>query len=400
MTGGHGGGETARISRLRPVIAGLGMTELGKVYGRSAAQFAADAIRLAAADAGLALVEIDGLLTSSGLAGGVGLGLQRDLGLRDLRLLAEIQAYGSSACAMVQYASMAVSAGMADVVACVFADTPLREKSAAGSAYADASRQARGWRGLSAASGIASANTLYALAARRHMLAYGTSCEHFGAIAVAQRDWAALNPLAQLRAPIDLADYLGSRWIAEPFRLLDCCLVSNGGVAVIVTSAGRAAALRQPPVHVLGWGQAHPGYAMARGCDFGLVSGAATSGPAALRMAGVTLADIDVAELYDCYTYTVLITLEDYGFCAKGDGGPFVASGVLGPGGSLAVNTGGGQLSSYYLWGMTPLSEAVIQARGQAGQRQRSRSDLVLVSGNGGVLDHHATLVLGRNPAQ
>jgi acetyl-CoA acetyltransferase len=239
---------------------------------------------------------------------------------------------------------------------------------------------------------------MYALAARRHMLAYGTTCEQLGMIAVAQRAWAALNPLAQLREPISLDDYLGSRWIAEPFRLLDCCLISNGGIAVIVTSAERAAELRQPAVHVLGWGQAHPGYTMARGSDFGLVSGATQSGPAALKMAGVTLADIDVAELYDCYTYTVLITLEDYGFCAKGEGGAFVQSGVLGPGGPLAVNTGGGQLSSYYMWGMTPLSEAVIQARGQAGQRQRPRSDLVLVSGNGGVLDYHSTLVLGRDP--
>jgi len=382
----------------RPVIAGLGMTALGKVYGRSAGQFAADAVRLAADDAGLALSDIDGLLTSSGLSGGVGLGLQRDLGLRDLRLLSQIQAYGSSAGAMVQYASMAVAAGMADVVACVFADTPLRENRPGGSAYADPSRAGRGWAALMAASGIVGANTMYALAARRHMLAYGTTCEQLGMIAVAQRDWAALNPLAQLREPISLDDYLGSRWIAEPFRLLDCCLISNGGIAVIVTSAERAAGLRQPPVRVLGWGQAHPGYTMARGSDFGLISGAAQSGPAALKMAGVTLADIDVAELYDCYTYTVLITLEDYGFCAKGEGGAFVQSGVLGPGGSVAVNTGGGQLSSYYMWGMTPLSEAVIQARGQAGQRQRPRAELVLVSGNGGVLDYHSTLVLGRDP--
>jgi acetyl-CoA acetyltransferase len=111
-------------------------------------------------------------------------------------------------------------------------------------------------------------------------------------------------------------------------------------------------------------------------------------------MAGVGLADIDVAELYDCYTYTLLVTLEDYGFCPKGEGGPFAASGVLGPDGKVKVNTGGGQLSGYYMWGMTPLSEAVIQARGQAGRRQVPRHELILVSGNGGVLDHHCTLVL------
>ena len=378
-----------------PVIAGLGMTEIGRVYGRTAAQFAAGAVRLAAADAGLALGDIDGLLVSAGSTGGVHLGLQRDLGLPDLKLLIRMQAYGSTAAAMVQFASMAIQAGMAGVVACVWADDPLRPGRSAAAAYGRTARVPAGWPGLVGASGILGPNPMYALAARRHMAKYGTSNEDLGSIAIAQRDWAALNPLAQLREPITMADYLAARWIAEPFRLLDCCLVSNGGEAVIVTAADRAASLAQPPVHVLGWAQRHPGHFLRRDDDFGLVSGAARAGPAALAMAGVTLADIDVAELYDCYTYTVLITLEDYGFCAKGEGGPFVSSGVLGPGGTLKVNTGGGQLSGYYLWGMTPLSEGIIQARGQAGERQAPAHDLVLVSGNGGVLDHHATLVLG-----
>jgi acetyl-CoA acetyltransferase len=375
-------------------IAGLGMTEMGKVYGRNSAQFAADAVRLAAADAGLALSDIDGLLTSSGISGGVGLGLQRDLELTDLRLLSEMQAYGSTAGGMVQLASMAVEAGMADVVACVWADAPLTRGRPSGDSYGGAGRAQPGWRGITAASGIAGANPMYALAARRHMNTYGTTSEQFGHVAIAQRQWAAMNPIARFREPITMADYLGSRWIADPFRLLDCCMVSNGGIAVVVTSAERAAALAQPPVRVLGWAQSHPGHSLGRSDDFGLVSGAARSGPAALAMAGVGLADIDVVELYDCYTFTVVITLEDYGFCAKGEGGPFVASGVLGPGGKLKLNTGGGQLSSYYMWGMTPLSEAIIQARGQAGERQADQHELVLVSGNGGVLDHHSTLVL------
>ncbi|WP_062357726.1 thiolase family protein [Herbidospora yilanensis] len=374
---------------MNAVIAGLGITEMGKVYGRTAPEFAADAVRLAVDDAGLALADVDGLLTNTGITGDVGLGLQRDLGLRDLRLLSEVQAYGSSAGAMVQYAAMAVMSGMASVVACVFADAPLKEPGAgAGAAYAGLTTT--GWRGLAAASGIYSANTMYALAARRHMRTYGTTSEQLGHIAVAQRAWAALNPLAQMRDPITLADHQSSRWIAEPFHLLDCCLVSNGGVAVIVTTADRAADLNQPPVRILGWAQTHPG----NDEQLGLVSGAAISGPAALKMAGATIADIDVAELYDCYTFTALLSLEDYGFCAKGEGGPFAASGALGPGGSLAVNTGGGQLSSYYMWGMTPLSEAVVQARGQGGDRQAPRNDLVLVSGNGGLLDHHSTLIL------
>jgi acetyl-CoA acetyltransferase len=380
------------------VIAGLGLTELGKVYGRKPAQFAAEAVRLAAADAGLPLAGLDGLLTSAGVSGGVSLRLQRDLGLGELRLLSEMNAFGATAGAMVQLASLAVESGTAEAVACVFADAPLREDRGAGAAYSSAAPVPKGWPGLLAAAGIAGANPLYALAARRHMERYGTTSEQFGAIAVAQRAWAAMNPLAQLRAPLTLAEHQSSRWIAEPFHLYDCCLVSNGGVAVIVTTAERAAGLRQPPVHVLGWAQAHPGRYLRRDDNFGLVSGAAQAGPQALAMAGVKLSDVDVAELYDCYTFTVLISLEDYGFCQKGEGGPFAASGALGPGGTLRLNTGGGQLSSYYMWGMTPLSEGIMQARGQAGQRQAARRDVILVSGNGGVLDHHATLVLSPQP--
>jgi acetyl-CoA acetyltransferase len=369
------------------------MTSLGKVYGPTSAQFAAEAVRLAVADAGLRLADVDGLLTSSGVSGGISIDLQRDLGLTELRLLSHMQSYGSTAGAMVQFASMAVQSGMASVVACVFADSPLQPERSAGAAYGSR-RAPAGWWGLLGASGVVGANPMYALAARRHMERYGTTSEQLGHIAVAQRAWAALNPAAQLREPITLADHQESRWIVEPFHLLDCCLVSNGGIAVIVTTADRAAALAQPPVHVLGWAQSHPGRYLRRDPEFGLVSGAASAGPAALAMAGIDLADVDVVELYDCYTFTVLLTLEDYGFCPKGEGGPFAASGVLGPAGKLRLNTGGGQLSGYYMWGMTPLSEAVMQARGQAGARQAPEHDIVLVSGNGGVLDHHATLVL------
>jgi acetyl-CoA acetyltransferase len=383
----------------RPVVAGLGITELGKVYGRTAAQFAGDAVRNAVADAGLRLSDIDGLLTSAGVTDGVNLSLQRDLGLTDLRLLSEMQAFGSTAAQMVQYASMAVATGTAEVVACVFADNPLKEDRGGGAAYGTAAQTTAGWMGLLAAGGVIGANSMYALAARRHMMTYGTTSEHLGRIAVAQREWARLNPLAQMRKPMTLEDHQASRIIVDPFHLFDCCLVSNGGIAVIVTTAERAAHLAQPPVHVLGWGQSHPGHFLRRSDDYGLVSGAAQSGPAALAMAGLSVDDVDVVELYDCYTFTVLISLEDYGFCQKGEGGPFVASGVLGPNGKLAVNTGGGQLSSYYLWGMTPLSEGIIQARGHGGERQVADHDVVLVSGNGGVLDHHATLVLSPHPA-
>jgi acetyl-CoA acetyltransferase len=376
-------------------IAGLGITAMGKVYGRSTADFALDAVQRACEDAGLAVSDLDGLLTNAGLTPGLGLPLSRDLGLRDLKLLSEVQGYGSSAGTMIAMAAMAIQAGSATTVACVFADAPLKEGKAAGAAYQNAAPKAAGFSTLPGAVGLYGANPYYALAARRHMEQYGTTSEQLGAIATSTRAWAALNPLAQMRTPITIEDHQASRMVADPLHLLDCCLVSNGGVAVVVTSAERAADLAQPPVHVRGWAQAHPGYVMERGSSFGLVSGAAQSGPAALEMAGVTLDDVDVREIYDCYTYTTLITLEDYGICGKGEGGALAESGALAPGGSLPTNTGGGQLSSYYMWGMTPMSEAVIQARGQGGERQVDKHDVVLVSGNGGVLDYHSTVVLG-----
>jgi acetyl-CoA acetyltransferase len=379
-------------------IAGLGMTELGRVHGRSPRRFAADAVRLAVADAGLSLADLDGLLVSSGMSGSPGVELARTLGLRDLRLLTAMNSFGATAAAMVAYAAAMVAGGTASAIACVFADAPLRPERPAGAAYHRDADEWRGYSGLRAALGFRSVSAYYALAARRHMERYGTTSEQLGAIAVATREWAGGNPRAQLREAITLRDHQESRWVAEPLHLLDCCLVSNGGVAVVVTSGERARDLARPPAYVWGWGQGHPGRPLGRGGDFGLITGAAQAGSAAMTMAGVTVDDVAQCQLYDCYTYTVLVTLEDYGFCAKGEGGPFAASGALGPGGSLPTNTGGGQLSSYYMWGMTPLSEAVIQARGDGGERQAPRNDLILVSGNGGILDHHSTLIVGPHP--
>jgi acetyl-CoA acetyltransferase len=388
----------------RAAITGLGITEMGRVYGRSTAWFAGEAIRLAVEDAGLRKDEIDGLLVNQGvtpLPGMGGLDLQNHLGLTDLRLLAGMNAGGATAGIMVQYAAMAVAHGLANHVLCVFADAPLREGRGGGAAYGGGGGavQPRGMGGLYAAFGVFGVNAQYALAARRHMGMYGTTNDHFGAIAVAQRQWATMSPHAQQREPITIEDYHASRWVAEPLHLLDCCLVSNGGVAVIVSSAERARHLRQPPAYIWGMAQGHPGDLRRAGWDVETQTGAPIARELAFRMAGVGVEDVDVCQVYDCYTYTVLVTLEDYGFCPKGEGGPFVADGKLGPGGALPTNTGGGQLSGYYMWGMTPLSEGVVQARGQGGERQAPKHDVVLVTGNGGILDHHCTLILSPHPA-
>src|SRR6266581_6272267 len=374
-------------------IVGLGVTPMGKIYGRSASNFAAEAVKLALDDAGLQKEQVDGLLINANLSAEMGPMLQMTLGFEDLSLMNVMNAYGSTAGTMIQYASMAIEEGLANVVVLLYADAPLVPSRGSGSSYAGGGGRA-GMTTLTSAYGYYGANPGYALAARRHMHLFGTTSEQLGAIAVSQRKWAQMNPWAQMRKPMTLEDHQNSRFIVEPLHLLDCCLVSNGGVAVILTSAERAKTLKQPPVYVLGLGQGAPGDNQRTDREPGIYTGARRSGEKALQMAGIELKDIDICELYDCYTYTVLVTLEDYGFCKKGEGGAFVADGKLGPRGTLPTNTGGGQLSAYYMWGMTPLSEGVIQARGQGGERQVPEHDLVLVSGNGGILDHHSTLVL------
>jgi acetyl-CoA acetyltransferase len=384
-------------------IAGLGQTRQGKVYDRSYMGFAVEAVELALADAGLAREDLDGLLLNPGLAwGNAAMGsfmLQQALGLRDLKLQATMNIGGATAGAMIQHAALAIAAGMCTTVACVFSDRPLKspeeQKSRSGAKEGSAASYAFA-RGLDAAYGQFGVNAMYALVARRHMHTYGTTQDHLGAVAVAQRRWANMNPAAQLHdVPLSLADYHASRWVVEPFHMLDCCLVSNGGVAVIVTSAERARTMRKPPVYIWGMGQGHPGGDPAEN----LVSGAPLASRTAFAMAGIAPSDVQVCELYDCYTFTALVTLEDYGFCAKGESGPFVAAGHTAPGGTLPVNTGGGQLSSSYMWGMTPIAEGIVQARGEGGERQVPRRDVVLVSGNGGLLSTHTTLVLSPLPA-
>ncbi len=377
------------------MIVGAGLTEVGKVYGRTAREFAADAVRRAVADAGMTLGDVDGLLVNARGGTDLNLGLAKALNLRDLRMLAEVNAFGASAALMVSQAANAVLAGEAEVVVCVFADDPLKPAGDTGAAYRKSSSTATGFRSAETASGFTSVNHRYALAASRYMSTYGVTQDQFGAVAVSQRAWAIDNPVATMRTPMTLEDYHASRWIVEPLHLFDCCLVSNGGAAIVITSPERAADTPRPPVAIAGWAQSHPGYSWECGSDFGLVTGAAQAGPAALAMAGVKPGDIDVREIYDCYTYTMLVTLEDYGFCDKGEAGALAASGALAPGGALPTNTGGGQLSSYYLWGMTPLMEAIDQLRGTAGARQVDRHATAIVSGNGGVLDHHGTVVLG-----
>ena len=376
-------------------ICGLGITEMGRVY-RDAEDLAAEAVYLALEDAGLRKSQLDGLLINAGVTNGVNIPLHITLGLRELNVLTFMQGYGSSAGQMIQYASMAVANGLANYICCVFADDPLKEGVRTGDAYAGGARRSA-MSGLYPVYGFMGALPMYALGARRHMDLYGTTQDQLGAVAISQRKWAAMNPRASKREPLDINGYNASPWVVEPFHILDCCLVSNGGVAVIVTTPERARDLKQPAVYVRGFAQAHNHDAGLAGNDALIHTPATKAGPRALAMAGVKREEITQCQIYDCYTYTVIATLEDYGFCKKGDGGEFVASGATARGGSLPVNTHGGFLSEGYVHGLNHVAEAVSQLRHAAGARQVPDAELALSTAQPGyVAGSTAALVLRR----
>jgi acetyl-CoA acetyltransferase len=236
----------------------------------------------------------------------------------------------------------------------------------------------------------------YAMAAHRHMHQYGTTSAQLAEISVAARAWAGLNPGAMYRKPITVEDVLGSRMIADPLHLLDCCVISDGGAAVIVTTAERAADLARPPVYVLGAASAQTHWNIVDMPDF-TVTAASVCGPEAFAQAGVTPEEIDTVHLYDSFTITALLLLEDLGFCKKGEGGPFVEGGRLAPGGQLPVNTDGGGLSGLHsgMRGLFLIAEAVRQLRGEAGDAQVPGARLSVACGSGGSLSGMGTVVLG-----
>jgi acetyl-CoA acetyltransferase len=237
----------------------------------------------------------------------------------------------------------------------------------------------------------------YAMVAQRHMHEFGTKPEQLAEISVGVREYAGWNPLAMYRDPIGVDDVLGSRMIADPLHKLECCVVSDGGGAFIMTTEERARDLRQPPVYVLGaaGGQTH--WNISQMPDFTL-SAAAKCGPEAFGQAGVRPDEIDVLQFYDSFTITVLMLLEDLGFCAKGEGGAFVAEGNLRRGGRFPLNTDGGGLSSSHsgMRGIFLIIEAVRQLRGQAGEAQVPDCELALAAGSGGWLSAIGAVVLGK----
>jgi acetyl-CoA acetyltransferase len=236
----------------------------------------------------------------------------------------------------------------------------------------------------------------YALAAMRHMHRYGTSSEQLAEVAVASRQWAQRNPRALLREPITISEVIQSPMIASPFHKLDCCLMTDGGGAVVLTSAERARDMRRQPVYVRGSGFSATHLTINQMDDL-TTSGAVSSSRTAYARAGVKPKDIDVVEIYDSFTFSVVLALEDLGFCKKGEGGSFVQEGRIAPGGELPTNTSGGGLSYTHpgALGIFLIIEAVRQLRGECADRQVPDAQLALVHGIGGWLSAHATLILG-----
>jgi acetyl-CoA acetyltransferase len=373
----------------RCAIVGLGYTAQGKVPGRSAMSFYLEASRDALNDAGLCPRDIDGLLiqpcpTDPRVSA---FSLAQEMGM-ELRFGADQQVQGASACAIVQHAAMAVDAGLCDCCLCAFADTSRSAPGDMGIIYQ------RAW-GADAAYGLFGVAANYAMIARRYMHEYGITSRQFGEVAVTFRRHASLNPRAQMRQTITIDNHQASRWVAEPLHLLDCCLVSDGGRALIVTSAEHARNLKKPPVYVMGMGQGHP-FADPLRRRVMTVTGAVASGKTAFAMAGITPREIDVCAIYDAFSFVVPLQLEDLGFCRKGEGGAFIGGGRIGMGGELPTNTSGGLLSEVYLQGWVGTHEMVSQLRGECGERQVSGAETGLVTSSGGVLSEHATLILRR----
>jgi acetyl-CoA acetyltransferase len=238
--------------------------------------------------------------------------------------------------------------------------------------------------------------TAYALAASRHMAQYGTTREQLAAVAVAARKWALMNPVAWEKDPLTIEQVLNARMVCYPLTVRDCCLVTDGGGAIVMVKAERAKSFKQKPAYVLGVGEYMSHLNISSMADL-TVSGAAHSSPQAYAMAKIKPSDVDAAEVYDAFSINTILFLEDLGFVKKGEGGPFIASGAIDPGGKFPVNTNGGGLSYCHpgMYGLFTLIEATRQIRGGLGQRQVKDCDVVVAHGNGGVLSSQCTVVLG-----
>jgi acetyl-CoA acetyltransferase len=372
--------------RGKVVVAGIGHTVYGAHEGRSTVSMHAEAIRNALADAGVEKDSVDGLFVkfpTSRFEFMYGQKVAEAIGVQP-RIGGVWDQGGAANIAMISFAAMAIEAGQCEIAVVTFADNP-KTGSRAALAKPMSPDEVYGWFG--AVGG-------YAMVARRHMEQWGTSADQLGAVAINARANAVANPRAQLRKPLTLEAYRDSRPIVAPLRRDDCCLVSDGGAAVVLMSAARARTLGvAAPIPILGFGQGQTSWNVEQRPDLTSTC-AASAARTAFAMAGLEPADIDVAQFYDCFTIVPIVTLEDYGFCPPGRGGAFVADGGVGLDRRLPINTSGGLMSETGMPGMQLVIEGVRQMRGTAALQVPGARTCV-VSNQGGIMHTHSTLVLG-----
>lgn len=368
--------------RDRAAVVGIGHTEFSKNIGRPERTISLEAIRAALDDAGLSPAEVDGTVKFS-LENTMEVEVMRNLGIRNLRHFEDVAYGGGAGCGAVGHAAMAIATGQAEVVVVWRA----RNRGSGGRPWASKGNRVGGDFQWHLPWGLSRPVDQIAMLARRHMIEYGSTEEHLCAVAMASREHARANPHAMMRKPMTRDDYFASRWISEPLRLFDCCLESDGALALVLTTPERARDCRQPPVLVRGFSQ-------GIGPDHSVMTNYFTPDPLdspghhaakdLWRNAGLGPDEIDCVQLYDAFSPLVLISLEAYGFCKPGEGGPLAASGALrAAGGALPCNTSGGSLSEVYVHGMNLIVEAVRQIRGTSPNQVAGCETAMVSSGNG-----------------
>ena len=366
-------------------ITGVGETDYSRASGKSVLALQLEASLKAIDDAGLTPKDIDGVIAYAPSAV-VAEDFITNFGIPDLRFSASTPMGGASCVAAVQCAIAAISAGICNHVL-----LPIGRNGASGGRIATRVQQMPQFRTIGEFEmplGAIAPAQLYAPMARRHMELYGTTSRHLAEIAVNTRTHALLNGRGMMTKPLTVEEHQNSRMIADPLRLFDCSLESDGGCAIVVSGADRARDMKQRPVVVMGVAEGHPDSpsAITQRPDLTRL-GLAKAAPKAFGMAGVTHADIDVAEVYDCFTYIVLCQLEDMGFCKKGEGGDFVMGGTIALDGKLPLNTHGGLLSQAHMAGVNHVIELTRQLRGEAGKAQVKDAEIGVVTGYGDMGD-------------
>ncbi len=376
------------LKRGGAAIVGAAESDLGEVRpGYNVIDLMAQGITRALDDCGLALKDVDGLISSCTQSRTSPLNLAEYLGISPAFIDGTIIG-GSSFMFQVQHAMAALQLGLCNVAVIAYGSTQ-RSIGRQNASVREINPYETPYRPFLP-------STAYALAASRHMHEFGTTREQMAEVAVAARQWALKNPVAWEKNPLTVAEVLSARMVSYPFTVRDICLVTDGGGAIVMVSPERAKSLKKKPVYVLGQGQCITHANISSMPDL-TITGALESGRQAYAMAGLTAKDIDVLELYDAFTINTILFLEDLGFCKKGEGGAFVSGGRIAPGGALPVNTNGGGLSYCHpgMYGLFLLIEAVRQLRGECGDRQVKGTETAIAHGNGGVLSSQSTVILG-----